>query len=55
VNEKYLPLCFASLLREHCKIIVNIKDEECSNASVEENMDDTEHASDQEMHPLSLF
>jgi hypothetical protein len=41
VNAKCLPLCFASLLREHCKQIVNRKDDGCSNASFEENKDDT--------------
>jgi hypothetical protein len=36
-NAECLPLCFASLLREHYKQVVNRKNEECSNASVEEN------------------
>jgi hypothetical protein len=35
-NANCLPLCFASLLRKHCKQIVHRKKEECSNASVEE-------------------
>jgi hypothetical protein len=41
-NANCLPLCFASLLRKHCKKIVNNKKEECSNAAVEENKDDIE-------------
>jgi hypothetical protein len=53
VSAKCLPLCFASLLRENCKQIVNRKDEECSNESVEENMDDTEPFLDPEVRSLS--
>jgi hypothetical protein len=52
-NASYLPLCFASLLRKHCKQIVNIKKEECSNALVEENRGDTKD--EREVQPLSLF
>jgi hypothetical protein len=52
-NANCLPLCFASLLRKHCQQIVNSKKEECSNASVEENKDDTE--ADPEVHSLNLF
>jgi hypothetical protein len=52
-NANCLPLCFASLLRKHCKKIVNSKKEECSNAAVEENKDDTE--ADPEVQPLNLF
>jgi hypothetical protein len=40
-NANCLPLCFASLLREHFKKVINRKDEECSNASVDENKGDT--------------
>jgi hypothetical protein len=52
-NENCLPLCFASLLRKHYKQIAHRKEEECSNASVEENKGDTEV--DPEVQPLSLF
>jgi hypothetical protein len=52
-NAECLPLCFASLLREHYKQVVNRKNEECSNVSVEENRGDTK--ADPEVQPLSLF
>ena len=48
-----MPLCFASLLREHFKQAINRKDEECSNAPSEENMDDIEAIVDLEV-PSSL-
>jgi hypothetical protein len=40
-------------LRKHCQQIVNSKKEECSNALVEENKDDTEV--DPEVQPLNIF
>jgi hypothetical protein len=55
VNAECLPLCFAALLREHCKQIVSKKDEECSNASGEENKSDIEAVSDSVVQTLSLF
>jgi hypothetical protein len=45
-NANCLPLCFASLLREHFKQVENRKDEECSNAPGEENMGDIEAVAD---------
>jgi hypothetical protein len=49
-----LPLCFASLLREHFKQAENRKDEECTNAPSEKNMGDIEAIADSEVYPLSL-
>ena len=40
-NEEWFPLCLASLLREHYKQVMNRKNEEHSNESVEENRGDT--------------
>jgi hypothetical protein len=45
-NANCLPQCFASLLREHFKKVVNIKDEEFSNALSEKNSDDIEAIED---------
>jgi hypothetical protein len=55
VNAGCLPLCFSSLLREHCKKIVSKRDEECSNALGEENRGDIEVVSDSEVRTLSIF
>jgi hypothetical protein len=52
-NAKCLPLCFALLLREHYKQVMNRKNDECSNVSVEENKGDTK--ADPEVQPLSLL
>jgi hypothetical protein len=53
-NENCLPLCFASLLREHFKQVVNRKNEECSDEPGEENRGDIEVVADSEVQPLSL-
>jgi hypothetical protein len=45
-NANCLPLCFASLLREHFKQVENRKDEEFSNAPGEKNMGDIEAIAD---------
>jgi hypothetical protein len=44
-----MPLCFALLLREPFKKVVNRKDEECSIAPSKENMDDIEAIADSEV------
>jgi hypothetical protein len=52
-SQNCLLLCFALLLRKHYKNIAHRKEEECSNASVEENKGNTKY--DPEVQPLSLF
>ena len=44
VSEIYIPLCFSSFqnLRENYKQVVDSKDEECSDHSVEDVNDDME-------------
>jgi hypothetical protein len=57
VSERSMPLCFSSfqILRENYKQVVDSKDEECSDHSVEDVIDDMEVVLDPELQPLSYI
>ena len=52
-----MPLCFSSfqILRENYKQVFDSKDEQCSNHSVEDVIDDMEVVLDPELQPLSYI
>jgi hypothetical protein len=57
VREKSFPLCFSSFqfLRENYKQVVNNRDGECSDKSVEDVIDDMEVVLDPSLQPLSYI
>jgi hypothetical protein len=57
VSERSMPLCFSSfqILRENYKQVVDSKDEECFDHSVEDVIDDMEVVLDPELQPLSYI
>jgi hypothetical protein len=57
VSGKSFPLCFSSFqfLRENYKQVVNSRDGECSDQSVEDVIDDMEVVLDPELQPLSYI